>query len=185
MKPRFLGVCGGFCRQAGTLPTLPPPGIVPFWGLGVLREPSGGGMGLGDAKGGLGPEERDTLTGTEARAEFPVAPTAAPPKRQGHHPARCVLSPTPLCHVPPLPGRHQHHVWAGDAGHELPGGQRLHLHQRLHRQAGQLDPQQPLPAGGHRPGAGHPPGTGVAGDWWDEGTVLQLSFALRVLWESL
>lgn len=67
----------------------------------MLREPSGGGMGLGDAKGGLGPEERDTSTGTEARAEFPVAPHGCPPKRQGHPPAQCVLSPTPLCHVPP------------------------------------------------------------------------------------
>ncbi|XP_067173698.1 tetraspanin-33 isoform X2 [Apteryx mantelli] len=48
----------------------------------------------------------------------------------------------------------------GHAGHELPGGQRIHLHQRLHRQAGQLDPQQPLPAGGHRSGPGHPPARG-------------------------
>ncbi|XP_068800178.1 tetraspanin-33 isoform X2 [Struthio camelus] len=57
-------------------------------------------------------------------------------------------------------GCYQHHVWPGHAGHELPGGQRVHLHQRLHRQAGQLDPQQPLPAGGHRAGTGHPPAGG-------------------------
>ncbi|XP_066038710.1 tetraspanin-33 isoform X2 [Chamaea fasciata] len=58
------------------------------------------------------------------------------------------------------PGRHQHHVWPRDAGQGLPGGQCLHPHQRLHRQAGQLDPQQPLPAGGHRPGAGPAPAGG-------------------------
>ncbi|XP_077196536.1 tetraspanin-33 isoform X1 [Paroedura picta] len=55
------------------------------------------------------------------------------------------------------PVGHQYHVWPRHAGPQLPGGRRVHLHQRLHRQAGQLDPQQPLPARRGGPRLGHPP----------------------------
>ncbi|KAM9581802.1 tetraspanin-33 isoform 2-T2 [Guaruba guarouba] len=54
------------------------------------------------------------------------------------------------------PGCHQHHVWTWHTGHGLRGGQRCHLHPWLHRQPGQLDQQEPLPAGGHCAGAGSP-----------------------------
>ncbi|XP_062465462.1 tetraspanin-33 isoform X1 [Pezoporus occidentalis] len=54
------------------------------------------------------------------------------------------------------PGCHQHHVWTWHTGHGLCGGQRCHLHPWLHRQLGQLDQQEPLPAGGHCAGAGSP-----------------------------
>ncbi|XP_038010205.1 uncharacterized protein LOC119708189 isoform X1 [Motacilla alba alba] len=79
----------------------------------------------------------------------------------GHQPQpRALLRALLLLPARRRPGCHQHHVWPRDAGQGLPGGQRLHPHQRLHRQAGQLDPQQPLPAGGHHPGAGPAPAGG-------------------------
>uniref|UniRef100_A0A6J0VBV2 Tetraspanin-33 isoform X1 n=1 Tax=Pogona vitticeps TaxID=103695 RepID=A0A6J0VBV2_9SAUR len=57
----------------------------------------------------------------------------------------------------PRPVGHQHSVWPGDAGAWLPGSQRVRLHPRLHRQAGELDPQQPLPAGWGGPWLGRSP----------------------------
>ncbi|XP_053912769.1 tetraspanin-33 isoform X2 [Cuculus canorus] len=89
--------------------------------------------------------------------------TAANPSRERCSvPFSCCLQDPdePLCVHAPLPGCRQHHVRAGNAGSELPGSQRLHLHQRLHRHTGQLGPQQPLPAGRCRAGAGCPPAGG-------------------------
>lgn len=49
-------------------------------------------------------------------------------------------------------------MWAGHAGVRVQRSWEPHLHERLHRQAGRLDPQQPVHTGGHRAGTGHTAG---------------------------
>lgn len=55
-------------------------------------------------------------------------------------------------------GGYQHHVWTWHAGVRVHWGCKVHPRQRLHRQTGGLDPQQPVPAGRRRPGTGHTTG---------------------------
>lgn len=164
MNSPFIGQCGGaFYRQAGTLGN-PPPRYCLFWVLGVFREPSAGWMGLRTPRMGW---PRGRRHPEWCQRQGSCCPTAAPQEAGTPLPSSLVhfVTTLPVSCPPLVPGCHQHHVRAGHAGHELPGGQCLHLHQRLHRQAGQLDPQQPLPAGGHRSGAGCPPGNQGCVPW--------------------